>query len=110
MRDAHCNYLFSPHPYLTPYSTHSLTLAHFLFLPPPLVYVDVVDVVLVYANKQDLPGALGPKELATSLGLDKLRNRQWFIQSSNAVTGDGLYEGLDWMVKTINTVKRTTSS
>merc|ERR1712187_719755 len=39
-------------------------------------------VVLVFANKQDLPD---------------LRNRPWFIQSTCATAGDGLYEGLDWM-------------
>ena len=29
----------------------------------------------------------------TQLGLD----RKWFIQASNAKTGNGLYEGMDWM-------------
>ena len=31
-----------------------------------------------------------------------MKNRQWFIQGCCAVTGDGLYEGLDWLQKTMN--------
>lgn len=54
-------------------------------------------VLLVYANKQDLPNAMKVSEVSERLGLNKLRNRQWFIQGSSAPTGDGLYEGLDWL-------------
>jgi signal recognition particle receptor subunit beta len=32
--------------------------------------------VLVFANKQDLPGALSVKDVAKSMGMDKQRNRQ----------------------------------
>ena len=52
--------------------------------------------VLVLANKQDLPRALPPSEVAERMGLHKLR-RDWYIQGCQAVTGDGLYEGLDWV-------------
>merc|ERR1711894_90954 len=31
-----------------------------------------------------------------------MRNRQWFIQSACATTGDGLYEGLDWLSRTLS--------
>lgn len=51
---------------------------------------------LVLANKQDLPNAMTAAEVAESLGLNLLRNRQWYIQAVCATTGDGLYEGLDW--------------
>jgi hypothetical protein len=27
----------------------------------------------------------------------KLRNRNWYIQATCATSGDGLYEGLDWL-------------
>ena len=54
-------------------------------------------VVLVYANKQDLPNAMSASELTERLGLHSMRNRQWYIQACCATTGDGLYEGLDWM-------------
>merc|ERR1712083_21557 len=54
-------------------------------------------VVLVFANKQDLPNAMSVNEATEKLGLNQLRNRQWYIQSTCATTGDGLYEGLDWL-------------
>ncbi|KAI8917218.1 hypothetical protein PhCBS80983_g00022 [Powellomyces hirtus] len=54
-------------------------------------------VLLVFANKQDLPNAMNPSEITDKLGLHSLRQRQWFIQAACATTGDGLYEGLDWL-------------
>ena len=57
--------------------------------------------VLVYANKQDLPRAMGTADLAARLGLHDLRGHKWRIQASSAVTGDGLYEGLDWVVENL---------
>ncbi|KAF6216230.1 hypothetical protein GE061_000570 [Apolygus lucorum] len=54
-------------------------------------------VLLVFANKQDLPNAMDPSQLTEKLGLAQLRNRQWYIQSTCATQGNGLYEGLDWL-------------
>jgi len=51
--------------------------------------------MLIFANKQDLPGAMSSSDLAEKLGLSNVRDRWWYIQSSCAVTGEGLYEGLD---------------
>ena len=59
-------------------------------------------VLLVYANKQDLPNAIKPAELSEKLGLNTLRNRPWYVQGTCAATGDGLFEGLDWLGKQIN--------
>jgi len=56
-------------------------------------------IILVFANKQDLPNAMTAAEITDKLGLHNLRNRQWFIQSACATTGDGLYEGLDWLAQ-----------
>jgi len=58
--------------------------------------------VLVYANKADMPKAMLAKEIVPALGLDTMRNREWHVQESVAVKGDGLYEGLDWLAKTLN--------
>jgi len=58
-------------------------------------------VLLVFANKQDLPGALTCPEITDKLGLHTIRGRTWFIQSTCAVRGDGLYEGLDWLSKSV---------
>ena len=54
-------------------------------------------VLLVFANKQDLPNAMSAQDLTEKLQLQSLRNRQWYIQSTCATTGDGLFEGLDWL-------------
>lgn len=51
--------------------------------------------LIVLANKQDLPNARSPSEVADKLGLPKLRDRKWFIQATSAVTGSGIYEGME---------------
>jgi len=54
-------------------------------------------VILIFANKQDLPNAMTAAEITDKLGLNNLRNRNWYIQSTCATNGVGLYEGLDWL-------------
>ncbi|KAG7219795.1 hypothetical protein INR49_018817 [Caranx melampygus] len=54
-------------------------------------------VLLVFANKQDLPNAMNAAEITDKLGLHALRQRSWYIQATCATSGDGLYEGLDWL-------------
>lgn len=54
-------------------------------------------ILLVYANKQDLPNAVKPQELGNRLKLNTITNRPWQVQGCCATTGDGLYEGLDWL-------------
>ncbi|GAB1598240.1 ADP-ribosylation factor 4-like [Argonauta hians] len=53
-------------------------------------------VLLVFANKQDLPNAMSVSEIKHSLKLDSL-SKKWYIQSTCATQGSGLYEGLDWL-------------
>jgi len=53
--------------------------------------------LLVFANKQDLPNAMTAPEITDKLGLHGLRQRTWYIQAACATSGDGLYEGLDWL-------------
>jgi len=57
--------------------------------------------LLVFANKNDLPQAMSASEVTDKLGLHSLQRRQWYIQSCCATTGDGLYDGLDWLVNTL---------
>ncbi|XP_040124598.1 ADP-ribosylation factor 2 isoform X1 [Ictidomys tridecemlineatus] len=54
-------------------------------------------VLLVFVNKQDLPNAMNAAEITDKLGLHSLRQRNWYIQATCATSGDGLYEGLDWL-------------
>jgi len=58
-------------------------------------------VILVFANKQDMKGAMTATEVCEGLGLYDLKNRLWHIQGSCALKGDGLYEGLDWLAGTL---------
>eukprot|EP00744_Colponema_vietnamica_P008643 GILI01012323.1.p1 GENE.GILI01012323.1~~GILI01012323.1.p1 ORF type:complete len:191 (-),score=46.74 GILI01012323.1:149-688(-) len=57
--------------------------------------------LLVFANKQDLIGASGPKEIAEILHLSAVRDRTWHIQACSAKNGDGLNEGMQWATKSI---------
>ena len=54
-------------------------------------------VLLVFANKQDLPNAMNAAEITDKLGLHALKQRHWYIQAAIATSGEGLYEGLDWL-------------
>ncbi|CAM8980775.1 unnamed protein product [Rhodiola kirilowii] len=58
-------------------------------------------VLLVFANKQDLPNAMNAAEITDKLGLHSLRQRHWYIQSTRATSGEGLYEGLEWLSNNI---------
>ena len=61
--------------------------------------------ILVFANKQDLPEAATAAEITDKLGLSSIRGKNWYIQSTCATTGDGLYEGLDWLSRNLTTKK-----
>ena len=52
--------------------------------------------VLVLANKQDLPSSMRPDRVAEAMGMHSLRHK-WYLQPCSAVSGDGLYEGLEWL-------------
>ncbi|XP_057991165.1 ADP-ribosylation factor 2 [Hevea brasiliensis] len=58
--------------------------------------------LLVFANKQDVLGAMRVDEVADKLGLHALRQRCWYIQSSSSKFGQGLYEGLDWLSNNVS--------
>ncbi|VAH17618.1 unnamed protein product [Triticum turgidum subsp. durum] len=64
-------------------------------------------VLLVFANKQDMRGAMTPMEVCEGLGLYDLNNRIWHIQGTCALKGDGLYEGLDWLATTLDEMRAT---
>jgi small GTP-binding protein len=53
--------------------------------------------ILIYANKQDLNGAMSPSEVTELLEMNKLKDRKWVVQGAAAVEGRGLMEGLDWV-------------
>jgi len=59
-------------------------------------------ILLVFANKQDLPNAMNAAEITDKLGLHSLRQRKWYIQATCATSGDGLFEGLEWLAANLN--------
>ena len=54
--------------------------------------------ILIFANKQDVQGALPAVEVAKALGMSNVKNVCWTIQPSSAVTLHGLHDGLSWVV------------
>ncbi|KAF6024332.1 ARL2 [Bugula neritina] len=57
--------------------------------------------LMVFANKQDLPGALSATEIKQILELDSITTHHWLILGCSAVTGDNLLEGVDWTIDDI---------
>jgi|UniRef100_A0A7S0SFE4 ADP-ribosylation factor-like protein 2 len=57
--------------------------------------------LLIFANKQDIPGALTKEEIAAVLELGNMEKRHWHIEGCSAVTGEGLLQGFDWCVQDI---------
>ncbi|OCB90218.1 GTP-binding protein [Sanghuangporus baumii] len=54
--------------------------------------------LLIFANKQDISGAMTSTEIRDMLGLPSIRSHSWRIWSCSAMTGENLVEGLDWVV------------
>jgi ADP-ribosylation factor-like protein 1 len=54
--------------------------------------------LLVFANKQDQPGAKGAGEISEALKLAELKDRNWSIMACSAIDGRGVNEGMDWLV------------
>ena len=62
--------------------------------------------VLVFANKQDLPNAMTVSQVTERMGMQALRGRQWMVQAASAKTGEGIYEGMEWLSNTLNKRKK----
>jgi signal recognition particle receptor subunit beta len=70
----------------------------YLMMEEPVIkYVPVIFV----ANKQDLPGARSVSQLTDDLKLNEIKERDWYIQSACATSGDGLQEILDWLCRSV---------
>lgn len=77
--------------------------------------------LLVFANKQDISGALSEAEIKNVslyirtvqaiiithmykkkvLGLDDIKSHHWAILACSAVTGENLLRGMDWVVNDV---------
>ena len=57
--------------------------------------------LLIFANKQDLLQAVPADEISEMLSLHNIRDRSWTIQACSAKAGEGLQEGMEWVVQNI---------
>ena len=55
-------------------------------------------VLCVYANKQDIEGAMSVTEVALALGLSNVKNRKYQIFKTSAIKGEGLDDAMEWCV------------
>ncbi|EDV25171.1 uncharacterized protein TRIADDRAFT_25605 [Trichoplax adhaerens] len=53
--------------------------------------------LLVFANKMDLKDAISSVTCTELMGLKEIANKPWHICASNALTGEGLHEGVEWL-------------
>eukprot|EP01130_Rhizamoeba_saxonica_P008717 TRINITY_DN3521_c0_g1_i2.p1 TRINITY_DN3521_c0_g1~~TRINITY_DN3521_c0_g1_i2.p1 ORF type:complete len:187 (+),score=26.08 TRINITY_DN3521_c0_g1_i2:68-628(+) len=66
--------------------------------------------VLVFANKQDLPNAVSPSSLLEFMPFLKDNSRVWHVQSTCAMSGDGVHEGMDWLVNALKKRRRNSAN
>ncbi|KAL9642137.1 hypothetical protein ABK040_007142 [Willaertia magna] len=57
--------------------------------------------ILVFANKQDIKGAMTASEVSKALNLQLIKSHDWHIQSCCALTSEGLVDGMNWLVERI---------
>ncbi|XP_006892521.1 PREDICTED: ADP-ribosylation factor 3-like isoform X2 [Elephantulus edwardii] len=71
--------------------------------------VDSNDRERVNEAREELMRMLAEDELRDAitdkLGLHSLRHHNWYIQATCATSGDGLYEGLDWLANQLKNKK-----
>ena len=53
--------------------------------------------VLFFANKMDIRDALTPVQISNLLKLEEFKEKPWHICASNALHGEGLHEGIEWL-------------
>ena len=58
-------------------------------------------IFLIYANKQDRSNALKPQEIIDRFKLNEISDQILHVQGSSFTTGEGIYEGMDWLVDQI---------
>ncbi len=66
--------------------------------------------LLLFANKQDKPGARSPSDIEENLRVAEISgfsdcHRSFRIQPCSAITGDGLVEGMEWLTRILNEKK-----
>ena len=55
--------------------------------------------LMIFANKQDLMGAANASDIAAGLGLHTIKDRAWQIQACSATSGEGVKDGMEWVLQ-----------
>ena len=58
--------------------------------------------LLVFCNKQDINGALNVEEIKNVLELENITTRHWIIMPCCGLNGNGLENGLEWLMDDIS--------
>jgi ADP-ribosylation factor-like protein 6 len=53
--------------------------------------------ILFLANKMDSNESMSSVKVSQLLGLERIMDKPWHICASNAATGEGLQEGIQWL-------------
>eukprot|EP01133_Synstelium_polycarpum_P007344 gene7344-8553_t len=70
-----------------------------MMLEPQLRGVEL----LFFYNKQDAPNAMTPSQITERLQLCSIiTDHQWHVQPTVATTGQGVYEGLEWLSSSLS--------
>lgn len=56
-------------------------------------------ILVIFANKQDIEGAMTPSEVANALGLTSITTHKYQIFKTSAIKGTGLEEAMEWYVQ-----------
>jgi len=62
-------------------------------------------ILVVLANKQDIPGCMSLKEVHQALGLEALKNRTFQIFKTSATKGEGLDMAMEWLANALKSRK-----
>uniref|UniRef100_A0A1A9WAE0 ADP-ribosylation factor-like protein 6 n=1 Tax=Glossina brevipalpis TaxID=37001 RepID=A0A1A9WAE0_9MUSC len=63
--------------------------------------------ILFYNNKIDCESSLSCVNIASALDLSSITDKPWHVSSSSAITGDGLEEGVQWLIQQIRLVNHS---
>ena len=55
--------------------------------------------LLIFANKQDIATACDVEEIIEELNLADINDRKWQAQACSALNGEGLSDGIEWMIE-----------
>lgn len=61
--------------------------------------------ILFFANKMDLRDAISSVKVSQLLSLENIKDKPWHICASDALKGEGLQEGVDWLQDQMQAMK-----